>query len=305
MLSITRFSAILLILSAAQLADGQAQQLATPQELQQMFDAKQYHICLQQIARITRLKGNAATAYDMDQLQLLRGECFIQIRDRVSAFKAFDAAQRSPNPKVALPARANWLILQASRGWNYEAGSGPMNIVDPQSRKQAMLVLFNIELRKAEPAIQAAQNAQSLTPIIAAVPRLKDLTALELTATGEDKQIFETFASVGAKARELIASGLQNLDGQIGAIEHRANESAVVTSVNGGPWWVSAGRRGLDSPDRQALEDSYASAQQIYNLALQGQITATALNGNVDRWKELVSMAGQVVTHAQNVADSE
>jgi hypothetical protein len=305
MLTTTRFTTIVLILSACQFTAGQAQQLATPQELQQMFDAKQYHICLQQIARITRLKGNAASAYDMDELQLLRGECFIQIRDRVQAFRAFDTAQKSPNPKVALPARANWLILQASRGWNYEAGAGPIDIVDPQSRKQAMLVMFSTELRKADPAIRDAQNAQSLTPIIAAVPKLKDLTALELAATGQDKEIYSAFAAVGAKARELIANALQTLDGQIGTIEHRANEAAVVTSVNGGPWWVSAGRRGLDSPDRQALEESYAAAQQIYNLALQGQITAEALNGNVDRWKELVSMAGQVVTHAQNVADSE
>ena len=58
-------------------------------------------------------------------------------------------------------------------------------------------------------------------------------------------------------------------------------------------------------PDRLTLEDAYSGAQQVYDVALQGQMTAEALNGNVERWKELVSFASQVLTHARNVADLE
>jgi hypothetical protein len=293
-----------ILLCVCQFASAQAQPVPTPQELQQMFDAKQYHTCLQQIARVLRVKGDAASAYDPDQLQLLRGECFIRLGDRAQAIRAFTTAQKSANHSMALTARANLLIVQASPAFKYDAGSGTIDIAEPQSRKQAMLALFSRELQKADPAIRAAQNAQSLAPIIAVVPKLKDLTALEMTATGEDKQIFPAFAQVGARARDLVGGALQALDSQIATIEHRANEP-ISSSVNGSAWWVTVGHRGLDSPDRAALDEAYTGAQQIYDVSLHGQMTAEALNGNVDRWKELVSFASQVLTHARNVADLE
>lgn len=296
--------ASLLLLCICQLASAQAQPLATPQELQQMFDARQYHTTLQQIARILRARTPAAAAHDTEQLQLLRGECFIRLGDRSSAIRAFTTAQTSPDHQVALTARANLLMIQASTAMKYDTGSGTIDITDPQSRKQAMSALFSKELQKAQPAIRAAQNADSLAPILAAVPRLKDLVALEVTATGQDKEIFPQFAAVGARARDLIAAALHTLDGQIATIEHRANEP-ISASVNGMAWWVNVGRRGLDSPDRAALQDAFNSAQQVRDVALQGQVTSEALNGHVQEWQELVSMASQVITHAQNVADME
>ena len=270
-----------------------------------MYDAGQYHICLQQINRVSRLKGPPAEAYDRDQLQLLRGECFVRLKARPEAFKAFRAAQESSNPKVALPARANLLTLQASPSWKFDSGSGPIDVIDPTSRKHAMSALFDAELKKAEPAIRAAQNAQSLVPIIDAVPKLKDLTALEITATGEDKVIFPQFAAVGTRARELIGSGLQALESQIASIESRANEPAVLTSVGGGPWWVSAGRRGLDSPDRDALEQAVDTASRLCTAVQHGVVISQALNGNVQVWQELLAHSSDVLTHAQNVLDAE
>ena len=293
-----------LLLCICQFTAGQAQQLATRQELQQMFDARQYHTTLQQIARILRARGAAAPAHDRDELQLLRGECFIQLGDRVQAIRAFTTAQQSADHQIALTGRANLLIIQASTNWKYDTGSGTIDITDPQSRKQAMSALFSKELQKAQPAIRAAQNADSLAPILAIVPKLKDLVALEMTATGKDNDIFPQFAAVGARARDLIAGALQALDSQIAAIENRANET-ITSSVNGSAWWVPVGRRGLDSPDRAALEDAFNGAQQVHDVALQGQVTAEALNGHVQQWQELVSFATQVLTHARNVADME
>jgi hypothetical protein len=129
-----------------------------------MFDAKQYHTWLQQIARVNRATGTAA-GYDPDQLQLLCGECFMQLADRVHALKAFGAAQESVNPKIALEARANLLLIQNSPGSRYDNGSTSTDIVDRQSRKTAMSAMFAVELSKAQPEIRAARNAQSLVPL--------------------------------------------------------------------------------------------------------------------------------------------
>ena len=48
--------------------------LPTSAELQQMNDAGQYRICLQQIARVLALHGDPAGPYDRNALLLLRGD---------------------------------------------------------------------------------------------------------------------------------------------------------------------------------------------------------------------------------------
>ena len=289
--------------AGGQVQGGQGQPLATPEELRQMFEAKQYNICLQQIARLTRAKSPGAAAQNIEELQLLRGECYMQLQDRPHALKAFEAAQAAQDPKVALAARANFLLLGASNGFVYNSESGTVDIVNPESRRKAMYLLYGVERRKAEPAIVRATSAQTMEPILAAVPKLKDLTALELTATGDDKEILPAFSAVGARARELISAALRPMDGQISEIERRANEP--VTGVVAGGWWVNAGRRGLDTPDRAALEQLLANAGQAHAMALSGVVMAKALKGNVEQWQQLASSTGAVVNHARNVLDAE
>ena len=284
-------------------AQNQNQPLPTPQDLQQMFDAKQYNLCLQQIARVTRSKTPNANGNDPDQLQLLRGECYIQLADRVHAIKAFGAAQAASDPKTALMARANFLLLQKTPGWQFPSDTGSIDIVNPDSRRKAMSALFAIERKKADPAIQRAKNAQTIEPILAAVPTLKDLAALELTATGDDKEIFPMFSAVGARARDLIAAALPPLDSQISTIERRSNES--VTMAQAGGWWVNAGRRGLDTPDRAALEQLVGHAETTRDITHQGLMIAKSMKGNIDQWQQLANSADNVVTHARNVLDAE
>jgi hypothetical protein len=268
-----------------------------------MFDAKQYNLCLQQIARVTRSKSPAATGNDPDQLQLLRGECYIQLGDRVHALKGFGAAQAASDPKTALMARANFLLLQKTPGWQFATDAGSIDIVNPESRRKAMSALFAVERKKADPAIQRAKNAETIEPILAVVPTLKDLAALELTATGDDKEIYPVFSGVGGHARDLIAAALPPLEAQISTIEHRSNES--VTMVQTGGWWVNAGRRGLDTPDRAALEQLVGHAETTRDITHQGLMIAKSLKGNIDQWQELANSADNVVTHARNVLDAE
>jgi hypothetical protein len=289
-------------IAAGQSQAGQGQPLATGEELRQMFEARQYHLCLQQIARVMRAKPPVSAQF-AGELQLMRGECYMQLQDRAHAFKAFGEAQGCDDPKVALTARANYLMLQASTGLQYNSESGTIDLVNPESRRKAMYLLYGAERRKAEPAIARAKGAQTMEPILAAVPKLKDLTALELTATGDDKDILPAFSAVGARARDLISAALGPMDGQISEIERRANEP--VTGVVAGGWWVNAGRRGLDTPDRAALEQLLKNAGQAHAMALSGVVTAKALKGNVGQWEQLASSTGAVVDHARNVLDAE
>src|SRR5262252_4489316 len=62
--TVTVIITTLLVCSLACAQNRSQPPLATPAELQQMFDAKQYNICLQQIARILRAPASATTAHD-------------------------------------------------------------------------------------------------------------------------------------------------------------------------------------------------------------------------------------------------
>lgn len=281
--------------------------MPTINELQQMYDAGQFHICLQQIARVLPGSARPGSSHDRFQLMLLRGECLMRLGARPDAYRAFQAAQASPETKTALTARANVLVIEASNRFSYTppGGGQPIDIQDPSSRRKAMAALFDANLQKYRPQIDSATSAPSLGPIIDVVPKLKDLAALEITATGKDAEILPALRAIGARARDLISDALKQVDAQVAQVEQRSDEPIMAQATAGSPWWVTAGRRGLDTNDRRQLEDAIASADSIYNATLQGRVTADALGGKVELWSALVDRAHDIGSRARGVLAAE
>ena len=281
-----------------------AQQVPTPADLQQMYDGKQYKICLQQIARALALKGDAARGYDRYKLLLLRGECLMRLYDRPTSLTAFVAAQASPDTTTALTARANVVLLQKTSGWDYvPPGGTSIDISEPESRKKAMAALFAVAFKDAHDDMQTAISSPSLTPSFDVLPKLKDMTALEMTATGQDTEIRPVLMTLGEHVRGLIDNALNDVQGQITAIQNKANDPVMVAA--GGPWWVAGARRGLETPDRQALRQVGVTLTQIYNAAMQGRTTSEALKGKTDLWEALVKRSSDLVSQANQVLDAE
>ena len=86
---------------------GQGQRYATfntptpsPNDLQDMYNARQYRTCAQQVARALNVKTPAAAglAYDRGQLLSLRGDCLLNLGDRSGAIKPASTAARTPHP---------------------------------------------------------------------------------------------------------------------------------------------------------------------------------------------------------------
>ena len=55
--------------------------LPTLAELQEMYDTGDYRTAIQQIARVLRLRGAPAEAYDRDAVMLLRGKTLLAMDD--------------------------------------------------------------------------------------------------------------------------------------------------------------------------------------------------------------------------------
>src|SRR5262249_22765612 len=151
--------------------------------------------------------------------------------------------------------------------FNYTPPGGTtIDIVNPESRKKAMAALFAVQFKEAHDDMQNAISSPSLTPSFDVLPRLKDMTALEMTGTGQDTEIRPVLVTLGEHARGLIDNALNDVEGQISAIRNKANDPVLVAA--GGPWWVAGARRGLETPDRQALRQIGVTVTQIYNAAL-------------------------------------
>ena len=111
---------VVLILSAAGVCRADPP-LATMDDLNQMYEAKQYRVCLQQIARLMR-PGNLG-----DQkfaLLLLRGDCLLQLRDGATAKESYRAAEKSGNPDQVAEGRAMNYLISNSPGLQYTPRNG-------------------------------------------------------------------------------------------------------------------------------------------------------------------------------------
>lgn len=281
--------------------------LATPDELVQMHDAGQYRICLQQIGRIL-LARNAGKDYDNFGLLLLRGDCLLHLDDPATAKFAYAAAAKSPIEKQAREARATVFLLQKSDGMTYrphgerEARDG-INVASEQSRIAALRALLNDELRADEVDFQRAERADNLVPIQNALPKLADLYAVELTASGKAARIRPVLEAIGERARTLIERDLDLREQTIAALDRRANEP--VDTPAGGWWWGGYARRGLNTYDRRELRGLIDYLQRIEGTTRLGRELATYFDGDSKPWEPLIIRAVKAVSRAQDVLAAE
>ena len=308
--------ALVLILFAAILASGAQTSGQGPAtrpipfpsaaDLQKLHDGGQYRICLQQIARVLALNGDAAKQYDQNSLLLLRGDCLLHLEDPETALVAYTAAAKSPDPAQRAEAKAAILLIHASAGLSFTpkqpVEGGAISIIDHPDRKKAMGLLAGQLLSESKPRIDAALDAANLVPIIDATPVLIDIHSLEIAATGSDAEIRPTLLKIGEHARDLMRKELDYVDGKVSRIESSANQSVEVGGYGG--WWGS-GRQGLTTKERQALRADAAYAEQITSAASQFQGVSRSLGGTGEKWDSLVESGSSVSRHAQDVLAAE
>jgi len=280
--------------------------LPTPADLQEMFKAGQYRTCLQQIARVLQLTGDAARPYDQYALLLLRGDCLLQLNDKPTALMAFAIAEKSPNVAQAASARAMTLVLRRSTGLSFTppGAGGALNILDVANQRKAMKFLFDDGLGAAQPDVRRALESDSLVPSIDLLPRMRDLYALEKTATGSDAQTRPVLIQMAEHARTLMTRELDLLDQRISATQEAANQT-VNLGAGAGQWWWGAARRGLYSSDRDNLRAWTEYANKIGNTAENGRRNAINFGGTGEKWDPVISKARYVAAHADQVLAAE
>jgi hypothetical protein len=290
-----------------------ADRMATDEELQRMFDQKQYQACLQQSARVLALRGDAAKPYDPFVIHMRRGECYLNGSDAATAALAFNAALTAADtPAKADQARAMVVLLKNSRGLNYyarQAPNVPLNLVTAAMRKEAMRALLADLTATSANDLNAANQATSLPPIMRFIPQAHELHALEIAATGTDAQTRPMLLSLGERARVMIQEELRKVNADVSAIEQRANTlvasgNTVVTNVTAGAstdWFAADMRLGLTPDDRERLRGMIPYVGDIVETCLRGRQTAISFGADGQVWVPLADAAQQTLGRAQAV----
>lgn len=292
------FSTLLLLVAAVTFAADLSNAV---QQAQEKFNAGQYRETVQLVS--VSLSGRQPDSDNSERysLLLLKGESLIQLKQVSAAAQAFDqASQASSDPKEAGWARANMLVLRASTGTNYVpkvVGGSPIDIVNPETRKQAFAALRDDLMRSTEPRVQGALEGKTLPPMFDLIPKVLDQGCLEFATEGSAPKARETLVSLGKRARELMTSELSR-------IRHRVNILQDVSNASEGNWNNDyTTRRGLYSNEQKELRESVKYLDQIEKTARDARSRARSLGFQGEAWEPIIADARDLADLAQALLD--
>ncbi len=228
-------------------------------DIRTTMSAKDYRGALQSISRVIDLKGDIAAPYDKIELNSMRGECFLQLKQFSQAALAYNTAVKlSPDASsdLALRSRAMAVLIKAAPLGTYtfkhrdekskDIPTGPISILDLEARHDAFRALLVDRLFEDTPKVKAAAAGKSIPPILDAANRIADVYAVELAATGAHEETDKLLAELGTSAVKLMGSELASTAERMKQIGVRALAS-----------------HGLSSADRAELQQKETYAEDI------------------------------------------
>lgn len=294
-----------------------AEALPTQDDIHQLFDQGKYPLALQKLQRVLVLKGAAAKPYDRHDLLRLKAETHLRMKVQAAAAQAFTEAadEAGQDTHAGDVDRAMALLIKRSQNFAYtpkvrEKGkpTDPINIVEAETRKQALEALFRDEFAVAAPKIKAVQDARQLPPIIDVMATVRDVRILESAATGSTAETKKVVGDLGARAQELMADAVKRLKGPVEDIEKSANEIVRVESVGGDPRtgglrsdpkWK---KKGIDRRDTTDLQDTIATCEKI---AAACRDLADVLGDGAADFGGVRSEAGKLARRADQVLNAD
>ncbi|MGB7160304.1 MAG: hypothetical protein WBD40_19710, partial [Tepidisphaeraceae bacterium] len=260
-------------------------------EIRKLHEAGDYRTALQEAARAIRW-GEEPKGNDKFELQLIRGDCLLNLEDHPSALIAYEAAAKSPDVNVATEARGTAFLIRHSQDMKYtpKQGGDPISIADNASRKRAASALLTDQLAADRRELEAALKAQTLEPILKVVQPILTLRALEFVATGQGTETASLAQPIGERARDLIDAELRRIDNRTRQLQTLANQIPD-----------DGTRRGLFSKDRNELRGSVAYLERILETSKQAEHLAQLSGGTPEKWAQTIADTQNVLQHATNV----
>ena len=233
------------------------------------------------------------------ELLMLKGECQLQLKDRIGASSAFkSAAKAAQNASELAAAKANALIVDRSTSGKFTprfgTGAEPIDIMLIDSRKQAMLALQAELWSQNKSQVESALRADKLPPIEQIFPRVADMFFLELFAKGDAPETGKLMKDLGDHAFKLLQTEVSRCSRRVDYLTQLAN-SAVESRG-----WDSI-KRGLHSPERDEVKAMLPLLNKIRERATEYRGIASRVGGNEGRWNALVADAVAALSDAESL----
>ncbi|MGA2499114.1 MAG: hypothetical protein ABSH20_15335 [Tepidisphaeraceae bacterium] len=290
---------VLSFVCVALTADGQNVALA---DVQKLFNAHDYRGALSAISRTLFADQPLLTPAQRYELFMIRGESFLQLGERPYSTAAFlDAARVAPERLLAVTARANATIVRLATGTVYRPGGNPeatgIDILNSDSRKQAMQAAFADMLKAVRPQVAGALKADSLGPMQSLYQTCIDLYCLEESATGKSTELEPMLTSLGDHAYKIFEDEKSRL-GQ--AVEHYRAIAMETDLVQTG-YITSMGHRGLFSQEKKEFRVFISEIEEGMGLARSAGRIARQFGRSGQRWAEMFVELDSLHEHAEQI----
>ena len=235
------------------------------------------------------------------ELLMLKGECQLQLKDRIGASTAFkSAAKAATSPAELAAARAHALIVEHSTLGRYLPRPGApadeaIDILLIDQRKQAMMALQAELWSQCKSQVDAALRADTLPPIERVFIRLADAYFLELHALGEAPETGTVMHELGAHTLQLMQTEVAKNSSRIDYLTQVANSA----SDTGRGW--NAGRMGLTSQQRDEVKRILPYLDEIRQRATEYRQVAVRMGGNDGNWAALIADTVLAISDAQSL----
>ena len=318
--------------------------LPTTDEMHQLFNEGKYKETLQKLSRVLALKGGAGKAYDRHDLLVLKAETHLRQKESSAASTAFElAAKEAPDEKAKATDVASAMLVKRSRNLTFTptakkasaggaggpggagavaagagakagveggakagaAPSGPIDITDPEKRKEAFAAMFAEQKQQVAPKLKAGTAAKSLPPLVEALQATGPLRTLELAATGEDAEAKAMVQDLSQRAQKMMGDALKQMTTAVTEIEAAANDyrpvaTAVRNPLGGAGVMMERGyrKRGLMTPDVQELKRIVSDCQRLVPATNE---LADALGASGEEFKQIGKDAAALHDKAKTV----
>ena len=234
------------------------------------------------------------------ELLMLKGECKLQLKDRIGASSAFKAAAKAAgNVNELAAAHANALIIDRSASGRYSprlgSGAEPIDILPMESRKRAMTALQGEIASQYKPQIEAALRADKLPPLEQVFPRIAEMFFLESFAIGEPTETGQLMRELGSHAFKLLQMEVSKCGSRVDHLNQLANSSGVTSRG-----WDS-GRLGLTSQQRDELKTMLPYLVKMRDRASEYRRIAARAGGDPEKWDALVADTVETIADAESL----
>ena len=249
-------------------------------EIRKLLDEGKAREALQKLSRALALKGKAASVYDRYDLLRLKAEAHLRLKDASAATSAFAAAAKETEDEVArAECKASEIVIKRSKNLQFTPKADkknqkpqPIDIADPEKRKEAFASLLAEEKAEAAPKLKAARDAKTLPPIIEALKLIGDMRMLELAATGADGGADDSSKSLTDQALKLMSDAVKDMADLVADVEVAANDLQEISVPARGPNGTATldrtyRRRGLMTQDTRDLKSTIADLKKLVPLA--------------------------------------